>query len=255
MIKRSLEEIMKDIRATEARAATDVNLIPRATRAAFEIAVRQANERLVELRAEYRARVFSNIAAFFVTGERQAEFVATAEKNHGTIPFDATKLYRMIADRVEPSMGRNREFTINQWGLFVAAIRDVAVASGLTGSLPSPKLSGNSVVKLPTSQDLVAFLRNLIRTAMGDSLFIAYAGNEISTAALAAGLTEQPVTVAVINAGIDESRALAPSFSIRRSVKVPAEGDLAKVASSCIDRLREPPAKKATEKKPEAENT
>jgi len=218
---RTLEHIVRDFIANEELAATPLELKPFHVRAGFEIAIRQAKETLKTLRSEYQTKLFGNAHAYFVNGPKDKTTEFASKVGTEAVSVDAEALYDRLATRVESTIGASREFTATQMAVLTVELRDVANELGMTGYMNAPKFQAH--IALKTHDEIVAFVRGLVREAVGDSLLGTFVTKVLSDRALDARYSKVPAKVVIINATMDEIKFLAPLFRLRSSVALTPE--------------------------------
>ncbi len=220
-MKRDTQTIVKELQAAKRDAALDIDSLPRASRPAFEIRKRQADAKILDLTQEYQGVLFQDAIGIFVNGSpaKSAELGDLAEKHAKALTADVDAVYKFLAAQIEPLLGKTREFQGLHLTVLIQAIKGVAIASALRAkSLTAPVLKDAHVVK--TTADLVAFIKSLIQTSIGDDLMVAYLGKDLSNRALNLGYSESPSKILVINATLSEAKLLSGSFRVRRQFKL-----------------------------------
>ena len=168
---------------------------------------REAQDALPAILSQYSAYVAKAAIPIFIQGapdtSRQFAEVAEAEADTITLPVDG--LYREIAAQVEPSMGDRRNFTASQLVGFVHALTDHAKSLDFSGQTQPPTFD---TVHCPTTDDVVAVVRSLTRTTMGDELNVRYLQAAVIRAALEKRYTKAVVPVVLVGATEDEIQTL-----------------------------------------------
>lgn len=158
---RNIQEIVKEIKNTNAILNQDIENIPYAQRPAVEIAITRAREKLPKLLEEIKQLVIPyRLVGLFATGNENSinevgQFLA---KNEGLV-LDANKLYNDITALVEPSYGTEREFCTTQYHLMVQAVSSLAVDFGYLEVEP-PKFINQMC---PTKDDTLKLIKEVVR--------------------------------------------------------------------------------------------
>jgi hypothetical protein len=216
MSQRTTEQLVADIKQNEQIAATQLEAKPAATRTAFQLAVADAKNALRGLKADYRRRILINAVGFVVSGPKVAEFVATAKAvAPQIITLDAEKFWNDLAERIEPSFGASREFTVHQLGVLIQALREAALDAGVQADLPMPQLRDQ--LALPTRADVVSFLRDVVGP-VGEVLNSTALSNQLVDQALASDFTGTVLVAMVVNADNTSERELGAVFANRFEV-------------------------------------
>lgn len=215
---RDLETIIKDIEENTKMANTNLDAVKYNVRSAHEIGIRQAKDRLVDLRNEYKSKILTNIVGFFLFGDpvKVKKFSDISTADSGTIAVDAHEMYKYLAGEIAPSMGSLREFNVDQMSRLLNDIRNLAIDLGVQEqSIPAPVAKG--VVTLKTQEELVDHVRTLIRSSIGDWLNNLYISTRLWEKALAAKYTVPVLVCTVANATIDEEQAMS-AFNVKHNL-------------------------------------
>lgn len=223
---RSIDKIINDINVCQQHAATQLDAIHPSVRPGFEMAAREARENLVRLRQEYEQRIFSQAVAFFLAGDKEkvARFVELAHKLGNVFIANGSAVYEQLADRVEPTLGASREFSVNQLHEVILGIREIAVNAGLRGELPAPRLHNLRAVQ--TRDELVFYIHELVASAMGESLNTIFVSQKLIDEALARRFDGQVLAAVVVNTTPVVAAALAQPFSTKTDVTIGTEDEV-----------------------------
>jgi hypothetical protein len=227
--ERTAEEILNDLDTYQKVADKDLDVLPIRLRPSHEIAAREAKEKLVLLKVEYRQRLLANSLGLFTNGgapgaqERFAE-VSTGE---GLLAVDANSLYMQLAQKIEPAIGRNREFTVDHLLILHGEMMRVRMAAGFNPAIELPTLA--AIATVPTTAALANYVRSLIVKAGAGIVNGLYVANTMVAAAEAKRFKGRTFAVVVINSSEIDREHLAPNFS--RTDLVDLEG----VAPEAID--------------------
>lgn len=222
---RTLTQIVSDIKTAERVASRDLELIPTASIAGHQMAIREAKDSLVSLKAEYARILFQNASGFFIQGPRDKayEFAAVAAVNCQLHPFSPEEMYRKLANSVETGMGPAREFNVNQLSVLIRELRELAEDLGIKESIAAPGI--REMVACPTTADVMAYIKKLVQASSGNELMVLFARKVIAAGAMAAGVEGQ-LKVAVLDVDQSEAIALKPLFKARRIVNVSADNQI-----------------------------
>lgn len=217
---RQLPEILADYTSAKKKADRDLDSVPESTRAGFGIAKRKAAEAIPNLKAEYLTRALkSSIVAFAVGDEAKAkEFADVASKVGGAITVDARAPYEKIAQRIAPSLGRSKQFSVDQAHLLDQALKELAEDTGYLGKFESTKIRTLKVIA--NSDVLVDYVRELVFASNGVTPSVIAAQNQILNQALKAGFEGKVLAVVVLNAEPIDRQAISSMFTKVLEAKV-----------------------------------
>lgn len=221
------EQLMTDIENQQRQAGTDLELVHPHVRAAFQIAAREATEQLTKSLEEYRRRLQSSAIGFFVAGApaKTGEFRSVAVSAAKSMFFlDGLAVYERIATEVEPTIGKTREFSVQQMNQVNFAIRDIALEAGLRESLTATSL--NEVRCVPTHDDLVALVRELVTSALGETFNAEVLSDQFVKQALAAKFTGNVAACIITNANAQVRGALSKTFATKSDVAIEEETEV-----------------------------
>ena len=139
-MSRTIAEVSKDIADTNAIFSQEIEAAPRGQRAAVQMAIIQASERLPKLLDEMKEVIIpGKLIGLFATGD-ETSLVKVAEflKENDGIVLDASELYRSITDVIEPSYSKERVFCTTQYGLMINKLSDIGHSLGYR-EIESPK--------------------------------------------------------------------------------------------------------------------
>lgn len=161
MTPRTLSDILTDYQKATKQAAKDLDAVPEATRPAHAVAIRAAKDALPRLRSEYFQRIMKNAYGFIVTGdeEKSKQFTQIAAES-GAIVIDGDALYNDLANRIQPTIGGRREFSVTQEGHLNEILRELVEATGHEGKLN--RVSIKELRVIPTKERLVEYVRELV---------------------------------------------------------------------------------------------
>lgn len=207
----TLENLLKEIETMKVLANQDpANFNPR-SRPGLEMQVRQSKDTLASLKEQYSKELLDNSIGIFVSGTSESvqKFSVVAEKEGNTLTLDANELYEKLANEIEPSIGNSREFTSNQAMFLLGSLKGISKELGVT-EMQAPKLHEIRVVR--THQDLVSYVRTVLREAAGDELNKLYLSNALTKKALKICYSGSVVPVVIVNAQQDEVNPLSKLF-------------------------------------------
>jgi hypothetical protein len=164
---RLVEEVLTDIKTYTEVANKDLGAISMAMQAGWQCAVREAKDKLVELRKEYDSAVSSRTVGLFVSGpEDKLEELGKLVKNENGLTVNVSLMYEKIADRIWPSIGRTMMFGMQQFTILMDTLRQISIDLDVQDVKPM----GYKEVCIQTKDDLVSHVRTLVREAVGDKL-------------------------------------------------------------------------------------
>lgn len=210
---RQLPEVLAAYKSAVKKANLDLDSVPQANRPAFGIAKRKATDDLPDLKGEYLARALKTSIAAFAVGspEKAAEFAAVAAKAGGSLTVDANATYAKMADKIWPSLGRTREFSVHQAALLDQALKELALDTGYTGRFESIKIRKLKVVS--DRDELVDYVRELVFASNGVTPAVVAAQNQILEQALKAEFAGRMLAVVVVNAEAIDRQAISSMFT------------------------------------------
>lgn len=223
-MKRSTEAVLNDIEQVQQIANTDLEAVSWQTRGSWEVNVRQAKEQLDALTKEYRERILAGSVAIFVEGDaaKAAQFVEIGEAEANTITLDAGALYKKLAAVVEPALGTSREFTTHALSLLTVTIKNLKSDMGYREPVNARM---HDIVHLRDHEELVQYIRTLVREADGDNMNRLFMENELVQKALQIRYMSNTVPVVVLNATSEEGANLVSAFGKGTFVVPVGEGD------------------------------
>lgn len=201
-----LKEIVKTIKETEKLANTEIETVPPAGRPGIQMAIKQAKVSLPRLFNQYADALFAKSLILYPVGDKdkQVLFAQLANKVGKTITCDGDALYEYLTDRVEPSMGNRRQFTVNQLLAVDHALK--GICTDLNLNIPQmPTLKG-----LPDITDhsgLVQYVKHLVILSNGYDVTIPYLRDLIYKSAYSSDFSNKVLTVVMLNTiGTDQSK-------------------------------------------------
>jgi hypothetical protein len=143
-------------------------------------------------------------AAVFLLGPpaKQQEFAEIAEDEADAIVIDAQEFYKVVADFVEPHLGKDRSWLFGCNTALLNVLRMLGNQLGLLYfTLPnSSTLAGNVV------EDMQATIKGLIRGVNGDDFNAAYLANTVYGRVMQSEYEGDVVMVVVLNADEEEAK-------------------------------------------------
>jgi hypothetical protein len=216
-----LQQLVKELDATEKKATVDLEGSDPRTRPGKEAAKRDAQEKLAGLREKYWTALRSGLGAMFLSGpaKNQAAFAKfVAEKAPAPLlQVAADDVYRDIARDVAPFMRSDRSFEPGDYARMLGAI--IRICKDLELSEAPRPTYAPAVLK--DSEQLVNHIRKLVRTECDDQLNKHYLRKRVFDAAWKIRYQEDVVPVVITGASEEEARGLAPFFN-NRTIHVPA---------------------------------
>jgi hypothetical protein len=210
---RQLPEILAEYRSAKDKADRNLDSVPESTRPGFGIAKRKAQEAIPNLKAEYLTRLLKNSVAAFAVGDdgKARQFATVAAKVGGTITVDARAPYEKMADRIAPSIGRSKQFSVDQASLLDQALKELAQDTGYLGKFENTSFRTLKVI--PDRDSLVDYIRELVTASNGLTPAIIAAQNQILNESLKVGFDGKTLAVVVINAEPIDRQAIASMFT------------------------------------------
>lgn len=204
----NLKNLLHEIDENRKWAEQDISALPVRTRPALETAVKEAQIRLKDLVDQYQKSVTQNAVGVMVVGpkEQAKQFAELAEETGGTFTLDGNLLYYTLATVVDSTLGHTRVFEPANMARLTSAIRDAAVDLGIT-TMNAPKYREKL---LPTLDDTVALVRDLVREAAGDSMNVLFLRKQLAQGALEQRYTGAVTPVVIVNVTEDEMGGLKP---------------------------------------------
>lgn len=211
-----LEEALKTYNDTKALAGINLDEVPSRFRGGKEAQKREAETALDNLRTQYENALQESAFGLMVTGAAREEFAKIASEEAEVLSVDADELYRRLVDRVEPSMGGNREFGVSQYSLLIQELRAVGMELDVV-SMPSPQWQES--VNVGTGPGLAKHVRSMVDSSVGLDLISLYVRRQILDAGLKAGADKSTVPVVVRGESLDPNLSLR-LFKDGRSLSV-----------------------------------
>lgn len=216
MPNRTPQEILTDLEATKAVADRPLELYNQAVRSGHEMAIRNANNKLVTLKTEYTNSLFTNAVAFNVTGAQAAEFARFAE-GLGAVTFDFMDLPRKLATSIGETMGKSRQFGVTQIDRLHKELDVLATGLGIRTNMPN--IPGQHT-PFYSHDELAGFVRQVIE-GIGHGFRGAYLRHAASVKAF--DKKRSHLAISFLNANAADMGAFASMFKTVTPVEVPAD--------------------------------
>lgn len=188
----------------------DMADVPPNNRAAWEVARRQAGDRLSDLERNYvrQLQAQSVVIAPFGPGDKATEFGDIASSEEGLVA-SAVDLYEGIAQDVEKTVGFSRTWGVSQYSETVQRALEAARTAGVQ-ELQHDTSAPFTPRAVPDHDAVVEAVRDTVRKALGDDVARAYLFKRLKEVAMSANLPENaPVAVAILGArDAQEAQAL-----------------------------------------------
>jgi hypothetical protein len=201
----NLTETIKELDTAKAASLRDPDLEPPFTRGAVEGSVNAAKNDIVRLRKEVKLLTNATAGGIFLLkstpeGRAQEDFIIIAEDEGGAVTVDGGELYQVLTDAVERVMANNNS---REWRIDITHAL-MAQLSGLGQRLGISYMAGLDTSKyirstLPTRDDVLAMVRDIVRKAVGDDLNGLKLQQDIADAVIKAEHVQNVVPVVVIN--------------------------------------------------------
>lgn len=224
----TLEKLSEEYESVAKTAAMNLDDVPAATRGGWSTRVREAQDRLKDLRVEYRNALLKNGVAIFLEGDaaKVGEFVQLVVDGNEGLVVDANTLYDRLAREVEVSLSDQRNWGVTQTYRLHQALQAVMFELGLS-EMPMP--SRDSMPIVPTYADTVAHVKSIVKGAVDNQLNRLYIINEALNAAIKIRYIGVMAPVLITNATAEEARELSQEFGKgTATVKVTAEDEVNK---------------------------
>jgi hypothetical protein len=210
---RTIEQIGNDIKSTNNILKRELEAVPYGQRPAFQIAFIQATERLPKLLDEMKKVVIPHrLLGLFASGDNDTiKNVSKFLINNEGLVIDAAQMYRTIADLVEPSYDKTRNFTTTQYGLMIQGITNIGIELGYAEIEP-PKF----VEKFcPKPTDTLEHIRTALRNChVGDQANVQLLTKQIVDGIVKNEIDSPQIPVMVIGtASVEERNVVATLFS------------------------------------------
>lgn len=209
---RTTKTILEDYKRVELISKRDLNMVDPRTRPGHEAAMRKARLDLPKMRIEYLSAISKKSFGFFVSGDAEkAQKFATIAAESGAFTVNAAAIFDVLADRIQPSIGGRKEFSVTQVGLLDQGLRELVQKTGYSGTLNRVDIKSIRVVS--NREQLVAYIRELVMRTNGTTPSAVFAQGEIIRQALAQDFTGQRMVVTVLNATNLDRTALSGLFT------------------------------------------
>ena len=226
MKNESLKDLAEKMRVTKRRAETDLEAVPYQTRSSMANMKRNAEGQLETLRKDFANAVRRASIAVFLAGDpaRQEKFAEIAKKEvtGAMVVVHADAVYERLANRVQPSLGASRQFGVGQHQLLLGTLTDVEKELDIRWmSRPAP----GSDRAIQGHEDLVGYIRSLIRTSVGDELTKVYVDRQIVDSAVSVEFAGSTLLVIVVGSDAAETAALSGLFTHANTIPVGTSED------------------------------
>jgi len=216
---RSIKKIVTEL--ADAKTQSEVNLEAASykLRPGLAVAKQDAANRLDSLKEEYRLQLGPRTATIFLhgTAAAQTEFAELAVVEGGTLTVDSQEAYRLMAADVELTMGRGRQFGSTQVNILIRCLEDLGRAAGLS-HMVVPRLM--EVLTVQAGAPMVAVVKEIILTQVGESFNCHYIQARIMEMAMAAGYGEKILPVVLTGAEKEEAVYLQKNIFSGRGIRV-----------------------------------
>jgi hypothetical protein len=226
---RTPEAILNDLDKYEKVANKNLDILPVRLRPTHEIAAREAREKMVALKTEYRQRLLSNSLGLFTTGgtPAAAQKFAEVSASEGLLVVDCNELYMKLAEKIEPAVGSKRHFTVDHLMLLHQEMQRVRSDAGYNRAIDLPTLA--AVHTVPNTAALATYIRTLVVKAGAGVVNALYVSNRMVGDARQKRFKGKTFAVVVVNSTDEDRKLLTGTFS--RTDTVSLEG----VAPEAID--------------------
>lgn len=220
--KNDIRKTIKELVDTKELAEKNLEGCDVRTIQGFTAAKRDAQEKVLVLEKQYAKFLRGGLCAIFVNGteEKVNAFLDAAAPQ---IAVDASKLYRRLADDVEPFMRTDRTFEPAQFGQLLQALSHLGRELNAQ-SVPLPQYRDGSVV-CPDAASLADHIRSIVRESMGDELNAYVLFGDVFNKALSMRYYKERVPVIVVNATPEEQQGLAVHFN-DQTISVTLDGEV-----------------------------
>lgn len=214
----SFEKLSKELEIVTATANRDIEAMHFSVRPTWAVAIQNAKDRLVVLKALHKEALLQNGVAIFVEGDKEkVSQVISQMSANGGITVDASELYTRLANEIEPTLSDARTWGVAQTHKLHLGLQEVMSELGLS-EMPMPARDSMPVVKDPAAT--AAHVKEVIHGAMGSSLNALYVEAQAAKTAFEIRYIGVTAPVLIYNAAQDEEGDLGKSFA-KGSVKAP----------------------------------
>jgi hypothetical protein len=201
-----------EIERLETLLAKPIEEIPRRNRAGHEILRQNAIAELAAHKTAIEvALIPARLVGVFAFGPRAVIDGVAKTLAVGGLSIEADEVYRTIAEQVEPTLGADRRWTVLQWGHATRAVGEIASGLNYEDMMPLPTEHDHGT--LPTSEDLVAFLRQTVVSSTVADLQYRYIRRALVREAIAGALAAPKIPVLVTSVVPEEISGLRRLFA------------------------------------------
>lgn len=204
---RKLSEIFEAIKQAKSWSTKDLADVPLANRPGASMLIENAKQELPGLHAEVaKATIPSRLVGVF--SDNAPDAVASFLRANDGLVLDVDLIWQRIADRIEPSYSDERAFRITQHNLMIHAVSDLARELGFN-QLDVPSYVEKQCL---TRQDTIDYVRDRVRSVIGDELQLRFFKDAITDAVIQLGLDDKRIPVLVRGSVPEERAALSGLF-------------------------------------------
>jgi hypothetical protein len=221
----NVKKLIQQYAAAEHAKTIDLDSVPFKHRPAMEMAKRQAEAQMNEVKEQYAKFIHEGAFTIFLNGAKAdvEAWASVAVKEAGALVIRADALYQNIADDIEPSIGDRRTFGTTQLGLLVSALTNIGKQFDAR-NIPLPQI--NDLAHCADRDALVGLIRKLVRSVVGDVLNQKWMERDLLSEALKIRYILPVVPVIVVNSDPEEATSLSAALfsGTTFTVKVTPEG-------------------------------
>lgn len=214
MTKDEIINLLDDLNRTRAVATMNRSDIPPNARSSWEINIRQAQDSLLQLEADYVAALQDDSVVVALVGEGKDawEFARIAKEEGVPLVVDIGDFYWAIAQRVEQTLSKDRTWGVSQHALTIELALNNAVDLGMKNTVHDTMQSFSSSC-VPAQVDTMNMVRSTIRSRLGDDIQAMYVRKVFRESAL----NQQLVTEKLIGVLIVGSRDAAEATELKKA--------------------------------------
>ena len=227
MASENLKKLMEEIVETEKLASIDVEECDWRVRPGMSIAKADAKDKLEGLKKRYLDAISGTTFSLFVLGPKAEDFVKVAEAESAAplLVLRADAIYHRLMERVEETLGANREFGTMQMGMVIRALSELARDLDIK-AFDAPKFIESGT--LVNTAAVLAHVRRIVREAVGDDFNRIFLTREITRKALEMRYTSTVLPVVVLGLESDDEVSGLNSIAARFGARVVAQDEVTK---------------------------
>lgn len=197
MANENLKDLLKEIMEVEKIARMDPEEYPWPARNGLVGAKKEAQAQLDVLTARYCSAIQGKTVGIFAVGNNYERFVelARSESASPIAVIYADDMYKQLADRVERSLGKSREFAPNQMSIVLQNLTNLCVDLEIR-DFETPRFIESG--PLADTRAVLSHVRNIIRNGLGDDMNRMYIAKQIGKEAVSSRHVASVLPVIVV---------------------------------------------------------